>query len=218
MAFASVSVRPIKWFYCQHSCPCESDCEYDKKHKIYKWVRLSFPTNTLNHDDDNDDDDDNAANEDSDGDDGDDNRPRISIFSIPIPISDELCEFLDIPLGSIMSRSQVTKRISDYAKAHQLLNGHYMIRDERLFKLFPNMKKKFDILRLQQYLSVHYGEYTQIKKHTLRKNDTLKQELMEVAWHPDRIQRLIAKNPGMHWNHEEKAYTELDFNSMADIL
>ena len=47
---------------------------------------------------------------------------------------------------------------------------------------------------------------------------TFKEELMKVAWNPDRIQRMISRNPGQHWSHELKAYTELDFNSMADIL
>jgi hypothetical protein len=41
---------------------------------------------------------------------------------------------------------------------------------------------------------------------------------MEVVWHPDHLQRIIAENQGKHWNHEEKAYTDLDFISMADIL
>ena len=45
-----------------------------------------------------------------------------------------------------------------------------------------------------------------------------KAELMEVAWNPERIQRMISRNPGQHWSHELKAYTNLDFNSMADIL
>jgi hypothetical protein len=41
---------------------------------------------------------------------------------------------------------------------------------------------------------------------------------MEVVWHHIRIERIIAENPGLHWNHEEQAYTDLNFVSMADIL
>jgi hypothetical protein len=56
------------------------------------------------------------------------------------------------------------------------------------------------------------------KSRSIYRNTTIKQELMEVVWHPDRVQQIITRNPGLHWNHEEQAYTNLDFNSMADIL
>ena len=148
-----------------------------------------------------------------------------SIFTKPIPISYELCNFFGIPRDSRMSRSQVTRRICSYAKHNNLIHGQTInqndaIRD--LLRLYPN--EQVGLLGLQSYLKPHYQAPSQSDMlresmgRTIMRNDLIKEELMEVVWHPDRIQRLIAKNPGNHWNYEEQAYTELDFNSMADIL
>ena len=144
-----------------------------------------------------------------------------SEFTRPLILSNELCEFLDIPLLSNKSRSYVTKKICKYAKEHGLMDNYYIHGDERLFKLFPNLKENNDLttLNLQKYLRPHYSdELTQSKLRRLHLNKRIKQELMEVVWHPDRLQRIIARNPGQHWSHEEKIYTDLNFNSMADIL
>jgi hypothetical protein len=151
---------------------------------------------------------------------------RESVFTKPIPISYELCDFFGIPRDSKMSRSQVTSWICSYAKHNNLMNGqtiinqNYELRD--LLRLPPN--EQVGILSLQQYLKVHYQAPSQSDmlresmSRTIMRNDEIKQELMEVVWHPDHLQRIIAENQGKHWNHEEKAYTDLDFISMADIL
>jgi hypothetical protein len=144
-----------------------------------------------------------------------------SEFTRPLILSNELCEFLDIPLLSNKSRSYVTKKICKYAKDHGLMDKYNIHGDERLIKLFPNLKENNDLttLNLQKYLRPHYSdELTQSKLRRLHLNKRIKQELMEVVWHPDRLQRIIARNHGHHWSHEEKIYTDLNFNSMADIL
>ena len=148
-----------------------------------------------------------------------------SIFTKPIPISYELCDFVGIPRDSRMSRSQVTRWIYSYAKHNNLINGQIInqndaIRD--LLRLSPN--EEVGLLGLQRYLKLHYQAPSQSdmlresRDRTIMRNDEIKEELMEVVWNPDRLQRIIARNPGMHWSHEIKAYTDLDFNSMADIL
>ena len=153
-----------------------------------------------------------------------DHPVRTSKLVRPTIISGELCAFLDIPLEELMlptpvmtDKFYITKAICEYAKTHGLLNGSKIHVDKRLSNLFPTLKE-IDIWNLSQYLNPHFGVDTQSSCRILLKNEVIKQEMMELIWHPDRIQRLIAKHPGIHWNHEEQAYTELDFNSMADIL
>jgi chromatin remodeling complex protein RSC6 len=41
-------------------------------------------------------------------------------FMKPKPVSDELCEFLNKPTGSLMSRTDVTRAICDYVKTNEL--------------------------------------------------------------------------------------------------
>ena len=41
-------------------------------------------------------------------------------FSRPVPISEELCSFLDCPAGSHVARTEVTKQLNVYIKAHNL--------------------------------------------------------------------------------------------------
>lgn len=46
-------------------------------------------------------------------------RPA-SGFAKPTPLSDELCKFLSVPAGTNMARTDVTRRINDYIKEHNL--------------------------------------------------------------------------------------------------
>ena len=41
-------------------------------------------------------------------------------FSRPVPISEELCSFLDRPAGSYVARTEVTKQLNVYIKDHNL--------------------------------------------------------------------------------------------------
>ena len=206
MAAASVTVRPFTWVY-----------RWDTTCKSYTWIRRPVSTPVIDIDDVIDNNykslyDEYAIR----------NLRKNNVFTRPVILSNELCKFLNIPPESMMARAAVTRHICNYAKDHGLLKGQDIHLDERLIKLFPNLNEKLNILGLQSCLKPHYpysdDQGMQSKFRTILKNKEIKQEMMELLWHPDRIQHLIAKNPGMHWNHEEKAYTELDFNSMADIL
>jgi len=82
---------------------------------------------------------------------------KESVFTKPIPISDMLCVFLGVPQGSLLSRSEVTKRICDYAKAHRLLDKQVIRADpalRMLLSLTPN--DELQILNLQRFLKPHY--------------------------------------------------------------
>jgi hypothetical protein len=152
----------------------------------------------------------------------------------PELLSNELCEFLDISLESMVAHrcyamvphSDVIKKLHAYFKDHGLMNGQNIKADKRLFKLFPSLKEKNDlsIQTLDSYLAPHFPKSYDVNLETNSKwrinyrNSKMKKEFMEFFWHTDRIQQIITRNPGLHWNHEEQAYTCLDFNSMADIL
>ena len=50
-------------------------------------------------------------------------KPRKpSGFMLPVPISPELCRFLNIPEGSQASRTEVTKYLIHYIDEHQLID------------------------------------------------------------------------------------------------
>ncbi len=81
-------------------------------------------------------------------------------FAKPTKISPELCEFMDLPEGSEMARTEVTKYIIQYIKNHKLQNTN----DAKLIK--PNIKLKslLDInekdaltyFNIQRFMNKHF--------------------------------------------------------------
>jgi hypothetical protein len=66
-------------------------------------------------------------------------RSNPNGFAKPVPISDELCVFLSLPLNSELSRTDITRQINAYIKANNLNkaeNKRFIIPDEKLRKLF----------------------------------------------------------------------------------
>lgn len=64
-------------------------------------------------------------------------RTTPSGFAKPTKISDELCAFLNVPKGSSMSRTEVTRKINSYVKEHDL----YDKSNRRIILPDANMKK-----------------------------------------------------------------------------
>jgi chromatin remodeling complex protein RSC6 len=75
-------------------------------------------------------------------------------------VSSKLREFLDLPDGELISRSEVTKRINAYVKEQGLKhpdNGRVIIMDEKLTKLLePPADTQVTFLNIQKFLSPHY--------------------------------------------------------------
>lgn len=85
-------------------------------------------------------------------------------------ITTELCTFLELPVGTKISRPAVTKRISEYIKANQLQdpsNGSIFKADKKLKKVLGEplhlVKKKnpelgvgYSYQNLQTYLTKHF--------------------------------------------------------------
>jgi chromatin remodeling complex protein RSC6 len=89
---------------------------------------------------------------------GEEVKPRKpSIFELPTPLSNDLCSFLGRANGSLESRSNVTKAITTYVKAHELKEKHTIKPDAKLKALLG--VKDGEVLtyfNLQRYLNPHY--------------------------------------------------------------
>lgn len=88
-------------------------------------------------------------------------------FAKPTPLSDELCLFLKVASGTELARTDVTKRITEYIKEHNLQNlndKRIILPDKTLKKLLFGNGKMEDVtyFNLQKYLKHHFP-----KKETL---------------------------------------------------
>jgi chromatin remodeling complex protein RSC6 len=85
-------------------------------------------------------------------------------FQTPKAISAQLCEFLGVPAGTQMARTDVTKAIGKYVKDHGLQNTENKRKftpDSKLSKLFGPLQAKhkekgFEFFNLQTYLAPHF--------------------------------------------------------------
>lgn len=81
-------------------------------------------------------------------------------FVKPTKISDELAKFLEKPIGTEMARTDVTREINAYIRAHKLQdtnNGRKIIPDTKLATLLK-LKKSDELtyFNLQRYMSPHF--------------------------------------------------------------
>ena len=88
-------------------------------------------------------------------------KPRKpSGFALPTLLSDELCEFLNLPIGSYLPRTEVTKQILGYVKEKSLQNPEakkYIILDDKLSKLLkPEPNFEVSYFNIQKLLKLHY--------------------------------------------------------------
>lgn len=84
-------------------------------------------------------------------------RTNPNGFAKPTPITDELCHFLNVPVGSVMSRTQTTRAINAYIKEKNLNkpeNKRIILPDPALRKLL-NVKdgEEISFFSLQKFLS-----------------------------------------------------------------
>ena len=82
-------------------------------------------------------------------------------FAKPGPVSDELRKFLGLGKDELISRTQVTKKFTEYCKAHNLQNGpdkRVINPDKTVTKLLRLSKdnEPLTFFNLQKYMKVHY--------------------------------------------------------------
>ena len=88
-------------------------------------------------------------------------KPRTpSGFAKPTYLSPEMCEFLDIPSGTELARTEVTKRVLGYVKEKELQNKEQkrvIDMDAKLKKLLnPAADEQVTYFSIQRLLKVHY--------------------------------------------------------------
>jgi chromatin remodeling complex protein RSC6 len=83
-------------------------------------------------------------------------------FVKPTKISDELATFLGKDKGSEMARTEVTREINQYIRAHSLqdkANGRNIIPDSKLTSLLKLQKgDELTYFNLQKYMSPHFAK------------------------------------------------------------
>ena len=85
-------------------------------------------------------------------------------FAKPGPVTDELCAFMQKPLGSEIARTEATEYIIQYIRTHKLQdmkNRRKIIPDETLMKilhLLPSNAAELTYFNLQKYLNVHFSK------------------------------------------------------------
>ena len=83
-------------------------------------------------------------------------------FVKPTKISKELATFLQKPAGTEMARTEVTREINSYIRAHKLqdpANGRRILADSKLRKLLKLTKEdELTYFNLQKYMSPHFAK------------------------------------------------------------
>ena len=82
-------------------------------------------------------------------------------FAKPTPISKELCDFLQKPIGTEMARTEVTKYLTQYIKEHNLQfeEDKRKIKPDAKLKKLLNLKKDDQVtyFNLQKYMKPHFA-------------------------------------------------------------
>ena len=87
---------------------------------------------------------------------------KPSGFEIPVSLSAELCDFLDVSRETKMSRTKVTKRLIDYIAVNHLYDENRkscVIPDEKLLRLLGENVDMENLTRftIQKYMNIHYN-------------------------------------------------------------
>ena len=96
----------------------------------------------------------------------------------PVAISDELSTFLGVPIGTLVPRNEVTRRVSEFVKKHELYdpsNKQKFVLDDRdhakqLRALLNNPDVDVTYFNLQRHLKHHYiGQVEKVVKEPKKK-------------------------------------------------
>ena len=84
-------------------------------------------------------------------------------FAVPSVVSDELCEFMKVEKGTLVSRTNVTKRLTEYITENKLQNPENkreIIPDKVLSSLFGEGAKDAYLTHftIQKYMNHHFSK------------------------------------------------------------
>ena len=83
-------------------------------------------------------------------------------FTSPVRISEELCKFLDSPPGTLLARTEVTKKLNEYIKSNKLqrpVDRRIVDPDEKLASLLGT-SDGFSFFELQGLMNRHFNAHT----------------------------------------------------------
>ena len=85
-------------------------------------------------------------------------------FTSPVRISEELCKFLDSPPGTLLARTEVTKKLNEYIKSNKLqrpVDRRIVDPDEKLASLLGT-SNGFSFFELQGLMNRHFNAHTSL--------------------------------------------------------
>jgi len=82
-------------------------------------------------------------------------------FAVPSKVSDELCSFMECDPGTLIARTQVTKKLTEYIKLHNLQNPEQkkqILPDETLYTLLGEESRNVFLTHftIQKYMNHHF--------------------------------------------------------------
>jgi hypothetical protein len=80
----------------------------------------------------------------------------MSVTVTKYELSNILCEFLELPIGTIMRRDWVMKEVTYYMHSKDLFRGQVFILDDKLRSLMKNADGPFNTFSLLGYLMHHF--------------------------------------------------------------
>ena len=88
-------------------------------------------------------------------------------FAKPTEISDDLAKFLDVPLGTLLARTEVTKKINKYIKDNELQDPkdkRTILPDTKLRKIlsYSDSDGELTYFNLQRFLKHHFKKETDV--------------------------------------------------------
>ena len=84
-------------------------------------------------------------------------RSQNNGFNKPLQVTPKLREFLKLPEGELISRSQVTRKINDYVTEKGLKAGQNISLDANLKELLnPPADVQVTFLNIQKFINPHY--------------------------------------------------------------
>ena len=83
-------------------------------------------------------------------------------FASPAPVSDEMCDLLYIPRGSLVPRTTITRLLTGYIRSNKLqdpCDGRHIIPNETLKRMFRlDDDETVTFFNIQKYLKLHCGK------------------------------------------------------------
>lgn len=81
--------------------------------------------------------------------------PKTNVFTVPVPLSATLCNFLGLPAGSSDSRANVSKAVMKYIKENNLMKGHLITVSGKLSCIIG--ESDVSVFTIQKCLAQHYN-------------------------------------------------------------